>query len=414
MIESQTEFPAQEHGPATVWAKGRQWVASLSDRLRGQGQHLPGTRGAQYLQDLVSLAAHGASQAPWRMYGARFIRWFLTGVGDGSILNRYALHLVVVLLAVGVVTVSQVTLPQVDFLLPTPTPAPALGDHSVTAPTTNRGVNRLLSNQTTLFPVPVAHTTLSERDRMQVITYTVQPNDNIWAIAQGFGLKAETVLWANPSVEKSPDLLSVGQKLVVPPVDGIYYTVQSGDTIEKLAKTYQTSVEKVVGFEMNGLEEPYALIPGQKVMLPDGRKKVVPSNYYPMTAVGKAPKGAPTGSGRFAWPTQGMLSQRYWSGHLGIDIANRTGTPIRAADDGYVVMSGRDTWGYGNQVVIDHGNGYLTRYAHLQSIAVRAGQSVTKNQQIGTMGSTGRSTGSHLHFEVIYSGVRRNPQGFLP
>jgi murein DD-endopeptidase MepM/ murein hydrolase activator NlpD len=242
----------------------------------------------------------------------------------------------------------------------------------------------------------------------------VQRNDNIWAIAQGFGLKAETVLWANSKVEKSPDLLSVGQELVIPPVDGIYYTVQQGDTVDKLAKTYQTSVEKIVTFEFNSLQEPYTLVPGQQIMLPDGRKKVVPSNYYPMTRVGRAPAGAPTGSGRFAWPTQGILTQRYWSGHLGIDVANRTGVPIRAADDGYVVMSGRDTWGYGNQVVIDHGNGYLTRYAHLHRVDVKAGQSVKKNQQIGTMGSTGRSTGPHLHFEIIYNRVRRNPLGFLP
>jgi murein DD-endopeptidase MepM/ murein hydrolase activator NlpD len=133
-----------------------------------------------------------------------------------------------------------------------------------------------------------------------------------------------------------------------------------------------------------------------------------------MTRVGSAPAGAPKGSGRFAWPTQGLLSQRFWSGHLGIDIASRTGVPVLAADDGYVVMAGRDTWGYGNQIVIDHGNGYLTRYAHLQTILIKAGQSVKKQQKIGTMGTTGRSTGPHLHFEVIQGGVRRNPLGFLP
>jgi murein DD-endopeptidase MepM/ murein hydrolase activator NlpD len=312
------------------------------------------------------------------------------------------------------VSISQVSIPEVDLLLPTPTPAPDLGAHGVTAPPTNRGVGRLANNNNVLFPAPVLHTTISERDRMEIITYTVQPNDNIWAIAQGFGLKAETVVWANPNIEKSPDLLKVGQKVIVPPVDGIYYTISAGDTLQKLAKTYQTTVEKIVAFELNALEEPYALVPGQKIMLVDGRKKVVPTNYYPMTSVGKAPKGAPTGSGRFAWPTQGLLSQRYWSGHLGIDIAGRPGTPIRAADDGYVVMAGRDTWGYGNQVVIDHGNGYWTRYAHLQKISVKAGDVVKKQQQIGTMGSTGRSTGPHLHFEVIQGGVRRNPQGFLP
>ncbi|MGD8793048.1 MAG: M23 family metallopeptidase, partial [Anaerolineae bacterium] len=101
-------------------------------------------------------------------------------------------------------------------------------------------------------------------------------------------------------------------------------------------------------------------------------------------------------------------------GHLGIDIANRTGTPIRAADAGYVVLAGRDTWGYGNQVLINHGNGYLTRYAHLNTVRVKAGDKVDKNQVIGTMGNTGRSTGPHLHFEIIYSNTRRNPLGFLP
>ena len=407
MIESQAKLPAQEHGPTTIWAKGRQMVASAGERLRDRGPVLAGARAARYWGDIGSLASHGAKESqPFQRIKA--------GLGDGSLLNRYALHLVIVFLAVAVVTISQVTLPSVDIELVPPTPAPELGTHTVSTQPTNRGVNRLLGNGGSLSAAPVLHTNIAERDRMEVITYTVQSNDNIWAIAQGFGLKAETVLWANPKVEKSPDLLSVGQTLVIPPVDGIYYTVQQGDTVEKLAKTYQTSVDKIIKFEFNELVEPYTLTPGQQIMLPDGRKQVVPSNYYPMTRVGRAPAGAPTGSGRFAWPTQGILTQRYWSGHLGIDVANRTGTPIRAADDGYVVMAGRDTWGYGNQVLIDHGNGYLTRYAHLNTIDVKAGQTVKKNQQIGTMGSTGRSTGPHLHFEIIYNQVRRNPLGFLP
>jgi murein DD-endopeptidase MepM/ murein hydrolase activator NlpD len=251
---------------------------------------------------------------------------------------------------------------------------------------------------------------------MEIITYTVQPNDNVWAIAQGFGLQVETLVWANPAVENAPDLLSVGQILTILPVDGIYYTVQAGDTVEKLAKKYETTAEKITAFVLNGLQEPYTLAAGQKLVLPGGRKKlVVPiTNYYPMTRVGKAPAGAAKGSGRFAWPTQGYLSQRFWGGHPAIDIANRTGTPILAADAGYVLMAGRDTWGYGNQVLIDHGNGYLTRYAHLDKILVTAGDSVKKNQKIGTMGNTGRSTGPHLHFEVINSGTPRNPMGFLP
>jgi murein DD-endopeptidase MepM/ murein hydrolase activator NlpD len=265
-----------------------------------------------------------------------------------------------------------------------------------------------------LFQAPVPHTIIPDRDRMEIITYTVQPNDNVWAIANGFGLEVETIVWANPAVEKAPDMLNVGQVLTILPVDGIYYTVKAGDTVAKLAKEFKVEPEKIASFELNALQEPYALAAGQQLVIPGGRKQIVPSNYYPMTRVGKAPAGAPQGSGRFAWPAQGYLSQRFWSGHPAIDIANRTGVPILAADAGYVVMAGRDTWGYGNQVLIDHGNGYLTRYAHLQSILVKAGQTVTKNQKIGTMGSTGRSTGPHLHFEIIQGSVRRNPLGFLP
>jgi LysM repeat protein len=323
--------------------------------------------------------------------------------------------LVVVLLALGVVIVSQISLPQIDFRLATPTPPPVEDTTEiVAAPATNRGGGYIVASGAALFQAPVPHTIIPDRDRMQIITYTVQANDNVWAIAQGFGLEVETVVWANPAVEKAPDLLSVGQTLTILPVNGIYYTVQGGDTVEKLAKEFKTEAAKIVSFELNGLEEPYALQPGQKLVIPDGRKKIVPSNYYPMTSVGRAPSGAPKGSGRFAWPAKGWLTQSFWSGHQAIDIGNRTGTPILSADDGYVVMAGRGTWGYGNQVLIDHGNGYLTRYAHLHTILVKAGQGVTKNQKIGTMGSTGRSTGPHLHFEIIQGNVRRNPIGFLP
>jgi murein DD-endopeptidase MepM/ murein hydrolase activator NlpD len=415
MIESQTKLPVQEDGAETLWAKGHLAANIIANQVKSQIRALPGSQAAKRLKDLGSCAATLAQRAQLHEGFTHLLAWVRSGIGDGPLLNRFALHLVVVFLAIGVVAISRFSLPQVDFLLPTPTPAPDWGEHTVAAPLSNRGGSRFVSNNTPLFQVPVPHTIIAERDRMEVITYTVQPNDNVWAIAQGFGLQAETVLWANPEVERRPDLLSVGQKLFIPPVDGIYYTVQKGDTLEKLAKDYKTTVEKIVSFKANDLQEPYALTAGQRIMLPDGRKKISPlQNIYPMTYVGSAPKGAPKGSGRFAWPTRGTLTQQFWSGHSGIDVANGKGTPIYAADAGYVVLSGRDTWGYGNQVVIDHGNGYKTRYAHLNTILVKAGDTVKKNQKIGTMGSTGRSTGPHLHFEVIYNGVMRNPLGFLP
>ena len=414
MIESHTKLPAQEEGTEPILDQGRQAVTSLVEKIGAQAQALSGGQVAESAQSVGELLSELGRQIPFRSVFDRFRAWVRLGGGEGSLLSRFALHFVVIFLAVGVLAISQVTLPEVDLSIPTPTPAPELGSHTVQEQTSNRGTNRFANNTAALFQAPVPHTEQAERDRMQIITYTVQSNDNVWAIAQGFGLQAETVLWANDNVAKSPDLLRVGQTLIIPPVDGIYYTIAPGDTVEKLAKTYKASAEKIIALEFNQLVEPYTLVPGQKLMIPGGRKQTPVTNYYPMTRVGSAPAGAPKGTGTFAWPTHGYLSQRYWSGHPAIDIAGPTGTPILAADAGYVVMSGRDTWGYGNQVVIDHGNGFWTRYAHLNTIQVKAGQTVKKNQQIGTMGSTGRSTGPHLHFEVIQAGTLRNPLGYLP
>jgi murein DD-endopeptidase MepM/ murein hydrolase activator NlpD len=345
----------------------------------------------------------------------QLVRWLRAGSGDGPLWNRYALHLVIVCLAVGMVAIGRVRIPQIELLFPTPSLGADLGGAIVADEPSNRGLLRPVSGDVALLPAPVPHTTIPERARTEVITYTVQTNDNMWSIAQSFGLQVETLLWANPSVEQNPDLLAVDQVLDVPPVDGVYYTVKRGDTLAKLAKTYKTTVAKITGLASNGLQEPYALVAGQKLMVVGGQKPAPPATVvYPVTRVGSAPKGAPQGSGRFAWPTRGWLTQRFWSKHNGIDIANRIGTPVLAADDGYVVLAGTDTTGYGVQIVIDHGNGYWTRYAHLSKLYVTAGDLVKRNQKIADMGDTGHSTGPHLHFEIIKDRTQRNPLSYLP
>ena len=412
MIDLQGELPVQKDSVAAVWARGRRVISSTAKTVRSRIGALP----VEQFRGIGLFARlQPTRNALLRERLARLSRGAKILYGDGPLLNRLALHLVVIFLAAGVVAISQLGLPDVDLRLPTPAPAPDTGARIETTSSSNRGANRLVSNDAGLFPVPVPHTTIAERETTKVFTYTVQSNDNIWAIAQSFGLQAQTILWANPLVEQAPDLLSVGQVLVILPVDGIYHTVQPGDTVDKLAKKYESSVEEITSYPANQLEEPFTLTAGQQLIIPGGIKPIPKEyNIYPMTWVGTPPKDALQGSGRFAWPARGVLTQRYWSAHLAIDIGNRQGTPIYAADAGYVRLAGRDTWGYGNQVVIDHGNGFVTRYAHLHTILVKAGQSVTKNQQIGTMGNTGRSTGPHLHFEVIQNGVKRNPLGYLP
>jgi murein DD-endopeptidase MepM/ murein hydrolase activator NlpD len=253
-----------------------------------------------------------------------------------------------------------------------------------------------------------------EAGQALAISYTVQVGDNLWSIAREFDLEPETVLWANPAVERSPDLLEVGDVLLLPAVEGVLHTVRPGDTLVQLAETYHTTVDEIVAFEPNGLGEDGTLGVGRQILLVGGRKTVQVGEYYPLTHAGEPPADAPRGSGHFVWPVEGILAQKYWSGHLAIDVASHTGTPIVAADAGYVILAGRDVWGYGNQVLIDHGNGYLTHYAHMNTILVGVGDSVEKGQQIGTVGSSGRSTGPHLHFEILEDGNPRDPLQLLP
>jgi len=407
------ELPPQERGPASI-KNGRNahrfaalWGSQIASKIRA----LPKDRVAQQAASI------------WRRFRAlpsemrpALSRW-LGANGETSLpINRYALHLVVILMALGVVTVTRIRLPEINLQLPAPTPAPESDSETATTPLSSRGSYRPIRNTTLLFQAPVPHTIIPERERTEIITYTVQPNDTLWGISEAFGLQVETIAWANPEVEADPDLLSVDQLLRILPVDGIYYTVKSGDTVEKLAKTYKTTAEKITGLELNGLAPPYTLTVGQKIILVDGTKPAPKPRtpYYVLQIVGRPPKGAPVGSGRFMWPVVGYWMRGFLSYHYGIDIANRTGAPIYAADDGYVALSGQDTWGYGLQVIIDHGNGYKTRYAHLSKILVKGGQIVKRGEKIALMGNTGRSTGPHLHFEIIKNGVRVDPTLYLP
>jgi len=407
------ELPPQGRGPASL-KNGRslhRFAALWGSQIAGKIRTFPKDKVAQQAASMWRHLRSLSSQIR-----PALSRWL--GV-DGDVsppVNRYALHLVVILMAFGVVTVTRFKLPEINLQLPAPTPAVESDSETATTPLSSRGAYRPVRNTTLLFQAPVPHTIVPERERIGIITYTVQANDTLWGISEAFGLQVETIAWANPEVEADPDLLSVGQLLNILPVDGIYYAVKSGDTVEKLAKTYKTTVEKITGLELNGLAPPYTLTVGQKIILVDGTKPAPKPRtpYFVLQVVGRPPKGAPVGSGRFMWPVVGYWMRGFLSYHYGIDIANRIGTPIYAADDGYVMLAGQDTWGYGLQIVIDHGNGYKTRYAHLSKILVTGGQIVKRGEKIALMGNTGRSTGPHLHFEIIKNGVRVDPTLYLP
>jgi murein DD-endopeptidase MepM/ murein hydrolase activator NlpD len=257
--------------------------------------------------------------------------------------------------------------------------------------------------------------------RASIITYTVQPGDNVETIARRFGVLPTTIVWSNSEVEENPDLLRVGQVLIIPPVDGILYTVKANDTLSGIAERFKVKVEDIIRSPLNNLSDGANLVPGMRIVIPGGVKPFAPKVVQPQVArrpvpgrryVGPAPSFLATGS--FAWPTHGYISQYFRPYHRGIDIANAIGTPIAASDGGYVTYAGWSNVGYGYMVQLDHGNGFSTLYAHLSQWYVSPGQSVARGQIIGAMGSTGRSTGPHLHFEIRYGGVPQNPLLYLP
>ncbi len=257
----------------------------------------------------------------------------------------------------------------------------------------------------------VPHTTIPRRYRIDPITYTVQAGDNASTIAEEFGVSIETILWNNGTLEDNPDYLNVGDVLTILPVSGVYHTVVEGDTLESIAKKYKAQGEDITGYEGNYMQEPYTITVGQKLIVPGGRKPYQVRHVVAWS--GPVPKDAKRGTGRFGWPISGYITQRYHEYHPAVDIAAPEGTSIKAADSGYVAVVGRNDTGYGRYVLIDHGNGFQSVYAHFSVIFVEVGQSVGKGQTIGLCGSTGKSTGPHLHFEIKLDGVRRNPSIYL-
>lgn len=259
---------------------------------------------------------------------------------------------------------------------------------------------------------PETNTVVSEKVRDKIIEYTVQEGDTVSTVAEKFGVSENTVLWQNDI--SSSGTIKAGETLQILPVTGISHKVQKGDTVYSIAKKYDASSQGIVDFPYNTFvnDETFELAVGQVVIVPDG---IAPSarGTTPRTRRTVPDAGTVVASGSFVWPAGGQISQNFVWYHPGIDIANRAAPNIVAADSGTVEYAGCLGWGYGCHVIINHGNGYKTLYGHLSSIYVNVGQGINRGVALGRMGSTGRSTGIHLHFEVIRGGVRINPFSVL-
>lgn len=261
-------------------------------------------------------------------------------------------------------------------------------------------------------------TEVSEKPRDTVIEHRVLSGENLSQIARETGVSMDSIKWLNPDVANF-DELTVGMTLKIPPVSGIIHTVVAGDTVYTLAEKYRTNAQKIVDFPFNQFsnDETFDLVQGQELMIPDGIQPAAPAPIVPqIEEYGVYGTPVAGGSGMFAWPTTGIITQYFTWYHTGVDIANSSAPMVTAAGAGRVVVAEKLAWGYGWHVIIDHGNGYSTLYGHMQELDVSTdpGQNeVSAGQVIGRMGSTGRSTGTHLHFEVRYNGVFQNPLSFL-
>ncbi len=251
----------------------------------------------------------------------------------------------------------------------------------------------------------------------EVIEHVVQPGETVAAIAQKYNLQPNSIFMENNLTSQSK--LTPGQRLRILPMDGVRHKVQRGETIFTIAKKYglgddEVAAQPIISFPFNSFADDttFSLTAGQYVYVPGGvRREVAPFVAVRLTTPNA---GAVSATGAFVWPAAGYLSQGYFWYHKGWDIANRGGGKILAADSGKIIVAGWvDNTGYGNRVMIDHGNGTVTLYGHLSVVRVQVGQTVNKGDVIGDMGSTGRSTGTHLHFEVRVGGQLLNPGGYL-
>jgi len=258
---------------------------------------------------------------------------------------------------------------------------------------------------------PGIDTQVSNKIRDKILEYQVQEGDTIKSIAVKFDISESSLKWQN---NLTSDKIKIGQILQILPVTGIAHKVQKGDTVYSIAKKYDSDSQAIADFPFNSFsnDETFELAIGQIVIVPDGVKPAdIPTG--PRIRQITPDAGTVVASGQFVWPTAGTITQRFSWYHPGVDIANRGLPAILAADSGKVVTAGWSPAGYGNNIIIDHGNGYKTLYAHLSKIYVIAGQTVGRGSPIGQMGSTGKSTGPHLHFEIFLNGGKLNPLNFL-
>lgn len=242
-------------------------------------------------------------------------------------------------------------------------------------------------------PVEIHEKELSDK----ISVYTVRSGDTLQAIANMFGVSVNTIIWAN-DLKSSKDIRK-DQTLIILPISGVKYIVKKGDTLKSIASSFKGDLDEILRF--NDLTADSAIHVGDEIIIPDGELAVAVS---PAKTTAKSTGSLVDASGYFMRPVVGGTRTQgaHGSCRCGVDLASKYGVPVYAAAGGTVIVSKTSGWngGYGNYIVVSHANGTQTLYAHLSSNFVSVGESVSKGDQIGGMGSSGNSTGTHLHFEI--------------
>jgi len=284
------------------------------------------------------------------------------------------------------------------------------------------------------------HTNMPERPRQEITSYTVQSGDTVSGIAERYGLQSKTVFAANYDIlQDDPHMLRPGQELRILPVDGVYWEWLGGIPFSQWAAYFEVRPEDIVNYPANKLD-PAAVADPNNPDIKIGTFLIIPGGVYQYHTPGQVPlgitranpasaqvggagscapiSGGAIGYGTFVFPTdRHQLSGFDYSiknNHLGIDLAAELGDNIYASDGGVVVYAGANSYGYGNMIMIDHGTGFQTLYAHLSAIFTSCGFNVAQGETIGAAGSTGRSSGAHLHFEVRTLSNVISPWDVLP
>lgn len=273
--------------------------------------------------------------------------------------------------------------------------------------------------KTTIDIIPeknIALTTLpEERQRTEYLAYRIESGDTLFGIGNKFKVSVDALKYVNNLYDSS--VLKVGSEIVIPPASGLIHKVEAGDSLASIAKKYSVPAQAIADF--NYLLEPNKLALGTELVIPDAKipqPVVVDLPLFPST-IGQGAGDANAKKGWCVWPTSASaITQNFSWYHNGLDIAASWSVampPIYACASGTVVRSGWDPFGLGLHVRVDHGNGYETVYGHMSRLDVSYGDNVKKGEVMGFMGSTGRSTGPHVHFMVNYNGSPQDPLKYI-